>query len=39
MEIKSFTTTVNDFFMIANNEISKFDTNKKPQIAIASCNS
>lgn len=29
MEIKSFTTTVNDFFMIANNEISKFDTNKK----------
>ena len=29
MEIKSFTTTVNDFFMIANNEISKFDINKK----------
>lgn len=29
MEIKSFTATVDDFFMIANNERSKFDTNKK----------
>lgn len=29
MEITSFTTTVNDFFMIANNERSKFDILKQ----------
>ena len=32
MEITSFTTTVNDFFTIANNERSKFDINKKQYV-------
>lgn len=32
MEITSFVTTVNDFFTIANNEKTKFDTNKKQYV-------